>query len=203
MNPGANIGAAFRRGLSFAWDRLQKFHANTKGVAATEFAMILPIMLVLFIGSVETTGLLNQDRKLSRIANSVTDLVAQAQSVSSAEVSGMFDIGNKILAPYTTDTLNIIVASVSFDDEGDATIDWSVCKLTCADWAKGTEPPITLPDTVASPNTSIVVGEASMTYTPEFSGIFTDYFQRATSYNISDSFYLQPRLTDTVKCDDC
>ncbi|WP_367186954.1 TadE/TadG family type IV pilus assembly protein [Roseibium sp.] len=183
--------------------RVRQFRSDHDGVAATEFAMILPFMLVLFIGAVETTGLLNQDRKLSRIANSVTDLVAQAQSVSSAEVSSMFDIGDQILAPYTTTTLNIIVASVSFDEDGDASIDWSECKLTCDEWVAGAEPPITLPDTVASPETSIVVGEASMTYTPEFSGIFTEYFQRATAYNLSDTFYLQPRLTDTVTCDDC
>lgn len=194
--------------LCFALKRVlackrRHFWQDQSAVSAIEFAMIMPFMLLLFVGSIEVTGILNQDRKVSRIANSVTDLVAQAQTVSSAEVNALFDIGGKLLAPYSDSSLDIVVASVSFDEDGDASIDWSECKSSCSGWGAGEVPPITLPGTIATPNSSIVVSQATLTYTPQFSGFFTKYFERATSYELSDTYYLRPRLTDTVECDDC
>lgn len=182
---------------------LSNFCKDRTAVSATEFAMILPFMFLLLIGMAEATGALNQDRKVSRIANSVTDLVAQAQTVTTGELSSLLDLGEKILDPYPADTLEVIIASVSFDDDGDASVDWSRNNSSGTPWAKGSEPPITLPDAVAQPNSSIVVGQTNLTYTPAFAGLFTQYFERASSIDLSDTYYLRPRLTDTVTCDNC
>lgn len=182
---------------------LHLFCEDRRGVSATEFAVILPFMFILLIGMAEATGALNQDRKVSRISNSITDLIAQSQTVTTSELSSLLDIGEKILDPYPADTLEIIVASVTFDEDGDATVDWSRNNSSGTPWSRGSAPPITLPDTVAQPNTSIVVGQTNLTYTPAFAGIFTSYFSRASSIDLSDTYYLRPRLTDTVTCDNC
>ncbi|MCX2724147.1 TadE/TadG family type IV pilus assembly protein [Roseibium salinum] len=165
--------------------------------------MILPFMLILLIGMEEVTGALNQDRKVGRIANSIADLVAQAQSVNTSELTAVMDLGEKILAPYPAKDLEIIIASVSFDEDGNPSVDWSYDGTNAAPWAKDSQPPITMPDTIAIPETSIVVGQANATYTSPFTGIFTSYFKRDTSIGLSDTYYLRPRLTDTVNCSDC
>jgi Flp pilus assembly protein TadG len=182
------------------------FWKDTRAVSATEFAMILPFMFILLIGMAEATGALNQDRKVSRISNSVTDLIAQAQTVSASDLDSVLDLGEVILAPYSADTLETIIASVSFDEDGDASVDWSRNNnggSSGTPWAEGSTPPITLPDAVAQPNTSIVVGQTNLTYTPAFAGLFTGFFDRASSLELSDTYYLRPRLTDTVTCDNC
>jgi Flp pilus assembly protein TadG len=160
-------------------------------------------MLIILIGMAEITGAMNQDRKVSRIANAITDLVAQAQTVTPAELAGVMDLGQKVLAPYPADDLYIIIASISFDDDGDAEVDWSWDSDSEAPWTEGAAPPITLPDTIASPNTSIVVGVTSLEYTPPFAGIFTSYFSRSDALTLTDTYYLRPRLTDTVQCSAC
>ena len=75
----------FRRRLA----GLRSFHADKRAVSAIEFSMILPFLLILLIGMEEVTGTLNYDRKVSRIANSVADLVAQAQTITPADLSAM------------------------------------------------------------------------------------------------------------------
>ncbi|WP_298960556.1 TadE/TadG family type IV pilus assembly protein [uncultured Roseibium sp.] len=182
------------------WRRLQ---ADTRAVSAVEFALILPLMLIILIGMEEATGALNQDRKVSRIANSVTDLVAQAQTVDKNDLQGIMDLGEKILTPYPATTLGITIASVTFDGDGDASVDWSYNNADGTPWAKGAVPPITLPGTVAVANTSIVVGQVSLTYTPTFAGIFTEVFERDSAIDLGDIYYLRPRLTNTVACSDC
>ncbi|WP_298983084.1 TadE/TadG family type IV pilus assembly protein [uncultured Roseibium sp.] len=180
-----------------------RFRADTRAVSAVEFALILPLMLLILIGMEEATGALNQDRKVSRIANSVTDLVAQAQTVDKNDLQGIMDLGEKILTPYPADTLDIVLASVTFDEDGDASVDWSLNKSGGEPWAQGAVPPITLPGTVSVANTSIVVGEVSLTYTPTFAGIFTEVFERDSAIDLGDIYYLRPRLTNTVACSDC
>jgi len=181
----------------------RRFWADRRGVAATEFALILPVMLIILIGMAEITGAMNHDRKVSRISSAITDLVAQAQTVTEAELLSVMDLGEMVLDPYPADQLEIIVASVTYDEDGDPEVDWSFNNGGSNPWTEGAAPPIDLPDTLVSPSTSIVVGVATLDYTPPFTGIFTGYFSRDSVLELSDTFYLRPRLTGTVTCSDC
>lgn len=165
--------------------------------------MILPFMLILLIGMEEVGGTLDYDRKVSRISNSVADLVAQGQTLTPADLKALMNIGGKILDPYPDTDLETIVASVTFDKKGNPAVDWSYSSKGSSPWAKNSKPPIDLPAAAAKPLTSIVVTQTNLKYVPTFAGIFTDYFSRASSIDLSDTYYLRPRLTDTVKCPDC
>ncbi|MEE4011197.1 TadE/TadG family type IV pilus assembly protein [Roseibium sp. FZY0029] len=202
MNPGTKTRRHFPQRRRFLTG-LRSIGADKRAVTAIEFAMILPFMLILLIGMEEVTGTLDHDRKVSRIANSVADLVAQGQTLTPADLKAMLDIGGKIIDPYPDTDLETIVASVTFDDEGTPAVDWSYSSKGGAAWPKGSKPPIELPETVAVPNSSIVLAQANLKYVPTFSGMFTTYFARESSIDLSDSYYLRPRLTDTVKCPAC
>jgi Flp pilus assembly protein TadG len=54
-----------------AWDR--------SGLAAIEFALVPPVMLLLFIGSFEATNLVLASMKLEASAETAADLVAQTK----------------------------------------------------------------------------------------------------------------------------
>ena len=47
---------------------------NNSGVAAVEFAMIVPIMFLLFVGSVEFSQAITVDRRVTQVASSTADL---------------------------------------------------------------------------------------------------------------------------------
>ncbi|MEP3481583.1 MAG: TadE/TadG family type IV pilus assembly protein, partial [Fuerstiella sp.] len=179
------------RKFSHAWTRLWR---NTEGVSAVEFAMILPFMLLLFIGTVEITDVFDKDRKVNQIASAITDLTAQAQTVTADELDSVIKLGKVILGPYPNTQLEVILASVSFNDEGKATVDWSRDNKKGAPWDKGKAPPITLPDTLAAPNTSVVAGQVNLTYAPLFAGLLTSHFDRASSVELSEIYFLRPRL---------
>ncbi|GAB4514363.1 MAG: pilus assembly protein [Roseibium sp.] len=203
MNRGNDSGAGVGRARGPWALPVRRLWCDRRAVAATEFAVILPFMFILLIGMAEVTGAMNNDRKVSRISNAIADLVAQAQTVTTGELAAVMDLGEKILAPYPVTDLDIIIASVTFDEDGDPTVDWSYDSSGGEPWTEGAAPPITLPGTVASPNTSIVVGQTTLDYEPPFAGIFTSYFSRSASIQLSDTYYLRPRLTDTVVCTNC
>lgn len=191
--------------------RVREFEADPSGVAATEFALLLPFIFLILIGVIVVTDILNQDRKISRIASSVTDLVAQAQSVSTSDLDAVMKVGNAILAPYTTDNLEVIVSSVSFDKDGKANVVWSHSNKTGSEWDVGKTPPITLPNAIMRPNTSIVVGQTNLSYTPTFADLYASFVKMVNNsskdeigaVDLSDTYYLRPRLTDAVECPSC
>ncbi|MEP4769276.1 MAG: TadE/TadG family type IV pilus assembly protein [Roseibium sp.] len=186
--------------FSHVWTQLWR---NTKGVSAVEFAMILPFMLLLFMGTVEITDVFDKDRKVNQIASTITDLTAQAQTVTADELDNVLNLGEVILGPDSDTQLEVILASISFDDKGKATVDWSRGNKKAAPWDKGKAPSITLPGTIAVPDTSVVAGQVNLTYVPLFAGLLTSHFDRASSVELSEIYFLRPRLTGTVECSDC
>ena len=66
-----------RRSLRLA----ARFVRDRRGIAATEFAVIVPIMLVLFFGVVEVTNGIVAYRDVSIMAHTTSDLTTQSLSV--------------------------------------------------------------------------------------------------------------------------
>ncbi|MEP2724199.1 MAG: TadE/TadG family type IV pilus assembly protein [Roseibium sp.] len=167
-------------------------------MAAVEFALILPFLLLLLIGMAETTSALNQDRKVSQIASSVADLVAQSESISTSEAADIMLAASAIMSPYESSRLSVTIASVTFDDEGNGEVDWSVDQDGGTPWAAGSEPPIDIPETIAKAGTSIVVGQSSYTYIPMFASLAQNLFPSASTIPMGDVYFLRPRLSTSV-----
>ena len=55
------------------------YRRDSRGVAAIEFAMIVPIMSAMFIGAVEVSQAITVDRRVTQVASSTADLVARAE----------------------------------------------------------------------------------------------------------------------------
>ena len=63
--------------------------ADTRAVAAVEFALLLPVMLTLYIGSVEVSQALSVDRKVVLLSRTVGDLTTQSSRLASADLDAI------------------------------------------------------------------------------------------------------------------
>src|SRR5579864_1005722 len=77
---------------------------DKRGVAATEFAVIVPIMLVMFFGTVEFCSGIAVDRKVTLMARTLSDLTSQSTSVADADMASFFLVANNIIWPYQAAT---------------------------------------------------------------------------------------------------
>jgi Flp pilus assembly protein TadG len=178
-----------------------RFATDRRGVAAVEFSLILPFLLLLMLGMAETVTALNHDRKVGQVANTVADLVAQAESVSTGDVSDIMLAASEIMQPYPDTNMEVIVASVTFNDDGDPEVDWSRNNAGGTPWAGGSTPPIEFPDTLAVAGTSLVVSQTTYDYAPMFSSLVENMYSGASSISLSDTYYYKPRITTTVTLD--
>jgi Flp pilus assembly protein TadG len=93
MKPMSRI---WRRARLSAFSLLE----DRRAVAAIEFAMIVPIMLLLFFGTVEFSSAVAVDRKVTLIARTLSDVTSQSISVADADLSNFFNSGCAVMYPY-------------------------------------------------------------------------------------------------------
>lgn len=110
--------------------RARKFWIDTDALAAIEFAMVLPFMLLLYVGGIELANGMAINIKVTAAAHSVADMVSQNTQVSASQLQNILGASTAILAPYPTTSngnslTTVTVSEVSTDSNGKATVQWS------------------------------------------------------------------------------
>src|ERR1700730_11515884 len=107
--------------------RVRKFSTAADGVAATEFAIVVPFMLLLLVGGVELGDGMAINVKVSATAHSIVDMVTQNTSLSTASMQNILTGATAIIAPYPVNSsqLSVTVSEISSDANGNLTLQWS------------------------------------------------------------------------------
>lgn len=162
---------------------------DERGVSAVEFAMLLPLMLSLYLGSVEVSQGIGADRKVTITARTVADLVSQVTSINNSDMTNSLNAAATVMAPFPAGNLKVVVSSVSIDAQGKATIAWSDT-LNGTARAKGAT--VTLPAALAIPNSSLIWSEVQYAYKPVIGYVVSG------TLNLKDHIYMRPRMSDTI-----
>jgi Flp pilus assembly protein TadG len=168
---------------------LKRLAGDRSGLAATEFALLLPLMLGLYLGAVELGDALSINRKVTHVTSSLSDLVTQSRTISDTDMDNILDAAASVIVPYSTGLLQIKVSGVSIDSEGKATVAWSDARN---DTPLAKNSTIALPAAVKQPNSFLVTAEVHYSYTPMIGYVLTGTF------DLMDQFYLRPRLSETI-----
>jgi Flp pilus assembly protein TadG len=173
--------------------RLRRFATDQRGVSAVEFAILLPLMLTMYLGGVEVSQAVSANRKTTLVAHTVGDLVAQAPNVTTADVTNVLNAGAAVAYPYPSSNLGLTVTSVCINAAGTiATVAWSRTQNGTARTGVVTS---LIPPALMVANTSLIWGEASYAFRPTVGWTITG------TLNLSDKFFLRPRLSSSVTLD--
>ncbi len=167
--------------------------AEDRGIAAVEFALILPIMLTLWIGGVEVTSALNADRRLNNLAASVGDLVSREKEVTEADIAAVFDIAPSAMYPDGEAGLSVRITAVKVDDTGVATVAWSRAEPSDLAYAGDAAMNSVVPEALRVPNTRIIMSEAFFTYVPTIGSIVSP-----DGIELEDRLFFVPRLSSEI-----
>jgi len=185
MVRGAVIHAAAGR----AGRLLGRLSCDRSGVAAVEFALLLPIMLSLYIGGLEISDGFTIKRKVTNTTSALGDLVTRTEEITTAEMSDILEAASAVIVPYDVGELKIKVSEVYVDSQSVAKVVWSVAQNDTA-FAKGAT--VAIPDGVDIPDTFLIVTEVHYNFDPAIGYVFTG------SIDVNDTFYQKPRLSDSI-----
>ncbi|HLF23428.1 MAG TPA: TadE/TadG family type IV pilus assembly protein, partial [Burkholderiales bacterium] len=88
---------------------------DVRAVSAVEFALILPIMITLFLGGTELSQAIAVKRKAVLVNRTIADLVSQDSTITTAEMTSIFNASTAVVAPYSAGKLKIVVSGVKVD----------------------------------------------------------------------------------------
>lgn len=171
---------------------LAQFRRSRSGLAALEFAIILPIMVLLYLGGFEVSEAFMINRKVTHATSVLGDLVAQADTISDQQMENILDAVSAVMNPYPPEELEVIVSGISIDSRGRARVAWSDARNASA---YGVGSSYTLPNGINQENTFLIAAEVRYEYTPTFGHTLTG------SFDLHDEFYLRPRLQNAVERD--
>ena len=157
---------------------------------AVEFAVVVPIMLIAYLGGYETTQAIATYRKLGDTTAELANIIAQYTSMSATDVSTVMNASAQIMAPYPTSNLKIVVAEIGTDASNAATVKWS-----CA-YNGGTalvaNSSVTLPTGMATASTSYILVTTAYAWQPLTQVAFH------SALNLSSKIYMLPRQSPSI-----
>src|ERR1044071_5188165 len=116
------VAAARRPGILML---LRAFARERRGVAALEFAVFLPLFLILYLGTFEVGQGVAIKLNNGLAARTVADLASQYTDIYNADMSNILGASTTVMAPYPTQPFSVTVSEVTVDAKGNATITWS------------------------------------------------------------------------------
>lgn len=167
----------------------RRIGSDKKGTALLEFALTLPVLLMLYLGCVQICDAVAVYRKTTTTTRTIADLTAQYTQVSDTELDSIMSASSQVMAPYATTGLRMVLTQVTVSAAGVATVDWSRGSGVAADTVGST---YTLPAGVAVNGTSLVIGKVNYDYVANLGGIVR------TDIPLGDTIYMYPRSTPKI-----
>lgn len=158
------------------------------GVSAVEFALIAPLMLLMYAGCIELSLMMQLDRKVTTSTATLGDLTARASLITNDDLDDIFEATRMIFQPNSITAARMRVSSLK-EVDGKIRVDWSDgCNL--APYTDNQV--ITVPNNLVPDGGSVIFAEIEYDYTSKVGGIFTN------KQTLKDKFYLRPRRVDLV-----
>ena len=186
------------RALSRRRTMLARFVRQGEATAAVEFALIVPFLIALYMGSIEAAALFTADKRVNSVSATVGDLVSQWNpddgNLATTTVTDYMSAASGIMTPYSTTGIKIVISVVEVKSDGTTKVLWSKANSgATARTANSSFTPLTssmMMNTVARGG-CIIAAEVSYSYKPILGYAFK------TALNLAHTNYFLPRYGST------
>jgi Flp pilus assembly protein TadG len=170
---------------------LRRFARSENGLAAVEFAFVAPIMVVMFFGAIELSQGVDCRARVTDVAATASDLVAQETTVSTTDMSNVFSALNSIMYPFPPGAMRIVISSLVDDGHGNGKVAWSDQQNSTA---RSVGSIVTLPAGLitAGSGSSVIMSEVTYSYTSATTVVI------GSPISMTYTFYSKPRRGLTV-----
>jgi len=181
----------------------RRFAASTHGVAAIEFAMIMPVLLLLFLGSFDAANAIAVYMKVRSATYALAAITNQYglgtnDEISTTTMTAITNAAGAILAPYSSTPITLVISQLEATSNTQATVSWSYSPTTGSALTQGAA--FTgLPTNLASNSCGgsypcyLIYAQVSYSFTPAFGSFLTG------PITLSDSLYATPRSSTCIQ----
>ncbi len=175
--------------------RARRWGLDERGTVLIEAAIILPLLVMMFLGMVEMGQAFTVRRRVQNVASATADLVAQYVTVTTANLNDIAAIGAQLMLPFSSTGLTLTITSIAEDAQKNITVQWSCAWSSLSSSANCTASGAAykgLPAGLLNPGQSVIVGQTSYPYKPTIG----EFLLRGLTFSASS--YYRPRLATAV-----
>lgn len=170
---------------------LRRFARENKGIAALEFAIIAPLLMVpLLLGSVDLIDVMGANKRAQNATASLADVVARDTEISNAEVANLWRALDVLMYPNGSAAMEIRVSSISIVNSSTARVIWSEGHGGMAARQAGTT--VSLDSRMMVVGTSVVMVESVYKYDAPLGFLFQNQVR------MTHNAYRRSRLVDPI-----
>lgn len=169
---------------------------DESGISAVEFALIAPLMAVIYFGCIELSMMMTLDRKVTSAAAALGDLTARASEITDEDLSDIFEATRMVMQPNDMSVAKMRISSLR-EDSGTVKVDWS----DACSGGSGSFLPYAVDSTKTIPPNLIPVGGTLVMAEIEYPFNSAIGFFFSSEKTLSDTFYLRPRRVDSITRD--
>jgi len=170
--------------------RFRRFSAAKSGLAALEFAILLPMMVFLLLGSVDLLDAMSVNRRAENVAASLADVIARDTSVTNAEMTGIWSAVNLLMFPGTDAALSERVTSINITSATNAVVVWSEAHNGSTPLAANST--VALPAQMMVAGTSVIMADTVYHYQSPLNFLFSG------TVDFPHTVYRRSRLVDPI-----
>jgi Flp pilus assembly protein TadG len=177
----------------------RRFVASTRGVAAIEFAIVLPVLLITLLATFDAgraIAIYMKVRSATYTLAAITNQYSMSAPIQSTDMQAITGATAAVLAPYPSAPAAVTITQVKQTTSSQATVSWSY-SLNGTAYAAGTTW-ARIPTVLTTNNACnsypcyLIFAEVKYTFTPSFG-----YFITGT-LNFSDNLYATPRSSTCI-----
>ncbi len=186
---------------------------DKSGVAAVEFVFIAPLLIMLWLGTMEISQGIEINKKVGRSASMVGDIVTQTDVITLNDLKDVIKIGAAVLQPYQRDAPVISVTAIQIANDVNGALKakavWSL-RGEGNTFSSGDAPgtALEIPPNLMIKDTFLIKAETKLDYYPITSWSIrknaTDGSgNRYAVVPMKETYYLRPRQGLDVTCAGC
>lgn len=131
------------------------------GIAVLEFALMAPVVILLYLGTVEVALAYMAYRKTGAAAALAAELAAHEETIDARTAGQILAAARAALEPVMAGKLGQRLTAVAIDEEGDARVAWSVASGASRMPAGSV---VAVPAALLLPGESVVMAETWLDY---------------------------------------
>jgi Flp pilus assembly protein TadG len=166
------------------------FAAAKQGVAAVEFALILPLLVVMLLATFDGGRAIAAYMKMRAATYALASITNQYSTIQSVDMTAILGATSVVMAPYSSGSPAVTISQVKINNSGISKIEWSAAQNAIA---RSVNSSISPPSAMVVNNSYLILAEVSYTYVPLFG-----YFGSSSGITFSDSLYVTPRSVSCV-----
>ena len=181
------------------YGKTRRFARNQSGVAAIEMALIFPVLVLLFFGMIDLTGVLSDNRKLSYAATIVADNLTRDDTTTRAQIQETFAAAAIAMSAARASPVRIEVHNYWLDN-GIVERRWQHTNGIGTDCVDPNRSGLA---SLMTDKNDVLIAVICANHAPIVTSIIGKKILGKDKFTLRQQFHMRPRQSLTLLCSDC